>query len=363
MGKHFFYKSEGAAPVEDTSNEALPGGGERARWYGTGETRYKVLLTVNGNACSEFYVPFLNGSPTPDPVVVPLSQEPIRRMARRYNGMYELMFVMSLKDTDIAGDARWRTVCNLEFNGNKHYLGPLLFSDPPAESAMLVEEVPSKLTLYFAIETRVPVGEKAASYLELLLAAHVAVILAANPYGGSMAFSHLRNDVSWLPFFTDSTKRFSKWKKFILYMSGYYNMWCAFHYTPQEIKQYGFYDTESHRELRVVSKRYETMHLEGDLARNELRCDADREFRQKICELKGTSSEEEALQKLKNNDLEQIRNWRSYKTLVSRNYKHLWEEKIRGEGQCYLYDKYHPLRMDYKRKGVRALTIVGPGHV
>ncbi|KAH8610181.1 hypothetical protein ERJ75_001126800 [Trypanosoma vivax] len=200
MGKHFFYKSEGAAPVEDTSNEALPGGGERARWYGTGETRYKVLLTVNGNACPEFYVPFLNGSPTPDPVVVPLNQEPIRRMARRYNGMYELMFVMSLKDTDIAGDARWRTVCNLEFNGNKHYLGPLLFSDPPAESAMLVEEVPSKLTLYFAIETRVPVGEKAASYLELLLAAHVADILAANPYGGSMAFSHLRNDVSWLPF-------------------------------------------------------------------------------------------------------------------------------------------------------------------
>ncbi|KAH9598488.1 hypothetical protein LSM04_000869 [Trypanosoma melophagium] len=312
-------------------------------------TQHSVVLFVNHELCEGIY--FSRGdNPASDVVMdVHLKTTAIRRKARRYNGLYELQFVMHLQEDSFGENERGRMVAHVLLPPSEsHYLGPLLSSIYPVTSAFLVDDVPEAIQLRFSLDTAVPVGVEAAWPAEVLLVNHVMAILDNDDFCGSLASSHVQNLVRELPFYASGMRRFKNWSDFVRFFSSHYYSWQVVQYSNELHQQLGFSKLMLAGELRLVSKDFINSYMNADKARDLVRFEAFVEFQQLLLSLAGPPDSSKRNPRLNSDAFKVLGESRSFRTLNTVNYIRILKVIALDPKRYVLFDRLHPIRIDWK---------------
>ncbi|KEG12224.1 hypothetical protein DQ04_01881080 [Trypanosoma grayi] len=313
-------------------------------------TQHSLILFVNNERCDGHVLYVQDDIPTSSPVVVPINTSVVRRGARRYNGLYELMFTVELESDSLTGRVRGRIVGRVLLpSGESHYLGPLLPPGKSITSAVFVEEVPHTIEMHFALDNNVPVDTVAAKPAELLLVDHVNAILDNDELCGSLASSHVQNLVRELPFYDMGKARFQNWSDFVNFFSSQYDSWEVTRYTEEQHRLMGFSNRIHPGELRLVSKKFVGSYMRADKVRDIVQEEALLEFQQLLLSLTGPHDGSRHTPRLNNEAFKMLGESRSFRTLNSVNYVRILRLVALDPERYVLFDQYHPIRIDWRR--------------
>ena len=151
-----------------------------------------------------------------------------------------------------------------------HELGPLQRL-PPVMSAVRCEMVPETIRLEVSV-VPAPVQHPA----EELLASHCLDLLRNDAHKGSVASSHLQNQVRELPFYSHviAVTR-TNWTEFV---SNHPDKWDCFKYSAEEISALDLHHTCRPKETRLFAHENALRYREGDVARERIRVHCNKEL-------------------------------------------------------------------------------------
>ncbi|ORC87680.1 uncharacterized protein TM35_000212860 [Trypanosoma theileri] len=313
-------------------------------------TQHSVVLFVNHELCEGINFSLGDNLPSDMAMIIHINTAAVRRKARRYNGLYELQFVMHLQEDNLTENERGRMVVRVLLpSSESHYLGPLFSSIYPVTSAVLVDDVPETLKLCFSLDTGVPVDMVAAWPAEMLLVDHVMAILDNDDFSGSLASSHVQNLVRELPFYASGMRRFKNWSDFVRFFSTHYYSWQLVQYSNELHEQLGFSKLMLAGELRLVSKHFINSYIMADKARDLIRYEAFLEFQQLLLSLAGPPDVSKRNPKLNSDAFKILGESRSFRTLNTVNYIRILKLVALDPKRYVLFDPLHPIRIDWKR--------------
>lgn len=299
-----------------------------------------ALLTacciVNGVQCLTVTLPFDATEGAVEEDAAPLIQH-----KPRVNGRVELEFVFFTPNV-CAPDSHRAGRIVVDGGTLTAELGPLQ-RERPIHSAVFVAAVPRRLRL----EVRGGLPCPATHPASRLLALHCHAILAADEYCGSVASSHLQNQLRELPFYADAFVPLGPHATWTDFVRAHPDLWDVFRYSLDDIRAAGISATCRPREYRLVAREHagDEWRL-ADIRRDTARASSERDLHELLCSrLRVRPYEQSEL-------LRELASEPAFLALITPNLSKLLDTfEQHPERYFVLRNHLHPLLVERRRAG------------